>query len=60
MPRKKKSADDTVEFVSEEYAISETVDSAPDTVRMIRPDKGAIDVPAADVERYKKSDWKIV
>ena len=60
MPRKKKFSDDTVESVSEDSAISETVDIATDTVRMIRPDKGVIDVPASDVERYKKSDWKIV
>ncbi len=59
MPRKKKPADDAVEIVSEDIEVSETVESI-DTVRMIRPDKGVIEVPADQVERYKASSWKLV
>jgi len=60
MPRKRARNEDG-EFKADDPSteVNEAWESG-NTIQMIRPDKGVIDVPEEQVERYKKSDWKIV
>lgn len=60
MPRKKKTADEIVIDEDGMVASDDYAEPKPDTVKMIRADKGVIDVPADQVERYKASSWKLV
>jgi len=59
MPRKKKTVDEIVPDEDGLVAWDDYV-QMPETVRMTRADKGEIDVPADQVERYKASSWKLV
>ena len=60
MPRKKKTAEDIVIYDDGTVAFDDYIEPKPDTVTMIRADKGVIEVPADQVEKYKASSWKIV
>lgn len=59
MPRKKKTVDEIVPDEDGLVAWDDYV-QLPETVRMTRADKGEIDVPVDQVERYKASSWKLV
>jgi len=60
MPRKKRARNEDGEFIADDPSTEVNEAWESDTIRMTRPDKGEIDVPADQVERYKASSWKIV